>query len=74
GSQNDMATIRLSEELMSATKDALKEAGKNFKMDVNLSGTQAAVFLSVLSLCMAGVASYGLYVWHDLQKNVAVEN
>ena len=64
----------MNEVLMSATKDALKEAGKNFEMDVNLSGPPAAVFLSVLSICMAGVASYGIYVWHDLQKNVAVEN
>lgn len=58
----------MSNELMNVTKDAAKEIGKNIKIDVALSGTSAAVCVSIISVCAAGVISFGICAWHDIQK------
>ncbi len=48
-------------------KEVAKEIGKNIKLDVSLQGPSAAVFLSILSACTAGVLLYGIYTWGELQ-------
>lgn len=57
----------MSNELLNVTKDAVKDIGKNIKIDIELSGTPAAVCVSIVSVCAASVIAFGIYAWHDIQ-------
>ena len=59
----------MKDELLKLVEEAALEAGKNSKLNIELSGKSGAACTAFLGLLAAGTAIYGIYCWHDAQIN-----